>query len=530
MSHYTSLVKSAAAIDDAKDIMNSVYSENPKHWPNGLTAEHFDGGLYLVRKSASHEPVGFVGWQERNESNGKVGYYSVGIKPEYRRHGFAKEAVTKLIAEKSASVDIVRALVDSTNKPSMNLASKLSGLGIETKVTKSATHDDGAGLSWEEKHQASLEKNIMPKLLQMLETYGASGVGQGTARPEDLQRLLGEKYKVTSLPDGGGSNISLADIEEFRNHPFQAYARDLKELPPADILNHWEHLNDEQYHPKGNPLTRSYDDLISDEEVDIGDDLTNKVLDWKRSQVKKASVKQAGKLSALWDIISRAGKSPAGSNIIGGGLGTGTAAVENELILDDAPSALKHLNLALGALTGGSASNKLRQQSGILDPAKRKGLFQILNDSGITYKQLGLYGANKMHGLSKDVGGLSNQITEYAADASDRVATELEGAKANLEAEKVRLSGNMWKDIKDYAKENPWKTGLVGGGVGASVLGAYLYNALKKPNKAKPGVMTVEIPEGEVRDRFYTNLSRNMLFNDKGKDKKKKKTLALPNK
>ena len=42
--------------------------------------------------------------------------------------------------------------------------------------------------------------------------------------------------------------------------------------------------------------------------------------------------------------------------------------------------------------------------------------------------------------------------------------------------------------------------------------------------------MSVEIPEGKVRDRFYTNLSRNMLFQDKPKKLTKKQVLALENK
>ena len=82
------------------------------------------------------------------------------------------------------------------------------------------------------------------------------------------------------------------------------------------------------------------------------------------------------------------------------------------------------------------------------------------------------------------------------------------------------------KDFKDYANANDWVAPAVGA-TGASVLAAYLYNAMKKPNKPKPDVMTVEIPKGEVRDRFYTNLSRNMLFKDQ---KEKKKPLALANK
>lgn len=360
MSHYTDFVKSASSLSDAKNILNDIYNENPKHWPNGLTAEHFDGGLYLIRKSASHEPVGFVGWQERYEGLNKVGYYSIGIKPEFRRLGFAKEAVTKLLAEKASSVDVVKALVEQSNKPSIELASQLSN--VKTEVTKSAS---------------TIFKKFLPNLL----------------------------------------------------------------------------------------------------------------------------------------------KSRAGSQITGAAAGGAGAHAENEYILgDDASPALKKVNLILGTLTGGALGGKLRSQIGLSD-ANKKNVTQLLNESGLTYKQLGLLGTLGLTDVSKRFG-------DYTASAQDRVDTELAAAKANLQAENIRIKGNMWKDIKDYVKSNPMKSGIIGGGIGASVLGAYLYNALKKPNKPKPGVMTVEIPQGEVRDRFYTNLSRNMLFKDDKKKNKNQLTLA----
>lgn len=368
MAHYTDFVKSASSLSEAQTILSDIYNENPSHWPNGLTSQHFDGGLYLIRKSASHEPVGFVGWQERLEGMDKVGYYSIGIKPEYRRLGFAKEAVTKLLSEKSASVDVVKALVESTNKPSIALASKLDN--VHTEVTKSAS------------------------------------------------------------------------------------------------------------------ITKSSN-------------------------------------AFLRQLLTRVLKSPTTSQLAGAGTGAGAAHLENEYILgDDTNPTLKKINYVLGTLTGGLAGGKLRAQAG-LPASDKKGLFEILNSSGVVPKQLGLVASDQL-------AQLKGQVGDYTSSAQDRIDTELEAAKSKLEAENVRLKGNMWKDVKDYVSDNPVKSSLVGGGIGASVLGAYLYNALKKPNKPKPGVMTVEIPEGEVRDRFYTNLSRNMLFKDTKKDKKKK-TLALTN-
>src|SRR4029077_11951823 len=114
-----SRVSTVNGLQDAEHIMRRIYDEAPDHWPYGLSTRHFDGGLYLVREKHSSAPAGFVGWQERHELEPsrpetgararlvKVGYYSIGILPEYRRNGYAREAVSKLIQMKSAGVDRV---------------------------------------------------------------------------------------------------------------------------------------------------------------------------------------------------------------------------------------------------------------------------------------------------------------------------------------------------------------------------------------------------------------------------------------
>lgn len=156
-------VTSSSGLQEAKGLLRQIYDENPKHWPNGLTPDHFDGGLYLIREASTRKPIGFCGWQERDESvalnlhqlkeagsrldprwdnlfkslgcrHVKTGYYSIGILPEYRNNGFAKEALSKLIAMKSAGVDRVRALIMASNKPSLALA---DSLGVE-KLVKAA--------------------------------------------------------------------------------------------------------------------------------------------------------------------------------------------------------------------------------------------------------------------------------------------------------------------------------------------------------------------------------------------------------
>lgn len=126
-------------MDEAVQVMDRIYRERPDHWPYGLDPRGFDGGLYLIREKSTNKAAGFCGWQQRNELDGdrpiKVGYYSIGILPEHRRHGYAKQALQKLIAVKSAGVDCVRALIMSTNKPSLALADRL---GVE-KLVKQAS-------------------------------------------------------------------------------------------------------------------------------------------------------------------------------------------------------------------------------------------------------------------------------------------------------------------------------------------------------------------------------------------------------
>lgn len=110
-------------------MFDAVQKERPESWPHGIGFHLFDKSanenVYLVRHKQSSVPVGFVGWQERKEAGQRVGYYSVGIMPEFRGQHFAKEALTKLIRIKSAGVDAVKALVQKDNVASIGLAESI---------------------------------------------------------------------------------------------------------------------------------------------------------------------------------------------------------------------------------------------------------------------------------------------------------------------------------------------------------------------------------------------------------------------
>ncbi len=120
---------------ECEEIMSEIFKEDPSYWPYGLSiaghkcADHAD--VYMIREASTRRPIGFTGWQEfkkRKGKNGpfeKIGYYSIGILPEYRGHGLAKAAVARLLQEKAAGVDRVEAFIMPHNTPSMGLADAL---------------------------------------------------------------------------------------------------------------------------------------------------------------------------------------------------------------------------------------------------------------------------------------------------------------------------------------------------------------------------------------------------------------------
>lgn len=116
---------SAGAVT-CQQVMRRIYNEDPSYWPYGLDLAGHQS-VYLIKDAATHQPVGFVGWQVSREGYPlrKVGSYSIGILPEYRNQDFASEAVAKVLLEKAATVDEVRCYVMPHNKRSKGLAHKL---------------------------------------------------------------------------------------------------------------------------------------------------------------------------------------------------------------------------------------------------------------------------------------------------------------------------------------------------------------------------------------------------------------------
>jgi RimJ/RimL family protein N-acetyltransferase len=144
-------VEKAASADEpnvkiASDILEKIYQESPWKWPHGLTLPHHDD-LYIIRKQANDEPIGFVGWQVRDRLDGRVGHYTIGVLPEYRNERYGREAVSSLLEKKSAEVDKVEALIVEGNKESEHLA---KAVGVDHKtLEKTASPGGAAAKGWE---------------------------------------------------------------------------------------------------------------------------------------------------------------------------------------------------------------------------------------------------------------------------------------------------------------------------------------------------------------------------------------------
>ena len=110
---------------DITDTLDRIYKDSPQWWPYGLRRDMLDDAHAIVKRGTD-EQVGFAGWQFRHEADGqKVGYYAIGLLPEFRGKGYAKAALKQLFANKPQDVSAVRAFIVPGNAPSEGLAASL---------------------------------------------------------------------------------------------------------------------------------------------------------------------------------------------------------------------------------------------------------------------------------------------------------------------------------------------------------------------------------------------------------------------
>lgn len=172
-------------LQDTERVMRAIYEESPSFWPYGLDVAGYDD-LYMVTKKGSDEPVGFVGWQVIHKDMQKVGYYSMGILPQYRRNGFAKKAVSILLEKKAKEVDSVRALIMENNQPSINLAKEL---GAHIEIKSQADFHKAASISAGGKAAGKISKKLLGTSILGGTLLGGPGVDYGFHGDEEGYRV-----------------------------------------------------------------------------------------------------------------------------------------------------------------------------------------------------------------------------------------------------------------------------------------------------------------------------------------------------
>lgn len=126
-----------SGLKEVQDVLQTIRKENPSYWPHGLSVGHHNAGLWLIREASTSKPVGFTGFQVFPEGLKRIGYYTVGVLPQYRQMGIAKKAVQRLCAEKANEFDEIRAYIADHNMPSRALASSLH-IPVELMTSKTA--------------------------------------------------------------------------------------------------------------------------------------------------------------------------------------------------------------------------------------------------------------------------------------------------------------------------------------------------------------------------------------------------------
>ena len=235
--------------DTVLRIMEQIYSEDRSKWPYGLNPDGFDGGLYLIREKRAHVPVGFAGFQIRNELAGstpiKVGYYSIGILPEYRKQGLGKAAVAQLLAKKASLVDCVRALIVEGNTPSLRLAAALevpvllkraargdmmikflSGLAAHPEVA------ERAGLTGFASGAADYGRNL---LMNRAEAVGQVAKTPQNALLNSLTATLMRKFRAARGPATLAQRSSKLLMDQRHENAFHAYVNDAFKNPASSL-------------------------------------------------------------------------------------------------------------------------------------------------------------------------------------------------------------------------------------------------------------------------------------------------------
>ena len=447
-------------------VFRTLYAEHPEHWGNGLSFNNFSPAngesVYLVRTKEASIPIGFVGWQNRHECGKNIGYYSVGLLPEFRGQGYAKAAVAKIIAEKSAGVDEVRALIHHSNTASLHLA---AALGVPVTKSASAMFPNVNTAANKTQEAAKSVSDTAERVNQFMDR--AQGVGQTLG-------LAGAGGGLGYLAaDAGLDDTIPGDPKHMRN-------KRLKLL--AGLL--------------GTGLGVGVDQLLKN----------------KMNKQAAALLARAGKVVGPKILAMLKNKGVQ----IGGGAaaGAGLSAYENEKLFPEADTKLKAINILSGALTGaalpshpvGASTALTGKQMGLL------GLDTYMKDAPVRQNI-----ANTQLDASK---------AQLASAQAARETAGTEQSTAKMLMEKARNLSNTDKALYGVAGAGLLGAGIYGanslfGGKKKAPASGSVASGQGK-NKA-PGKIRFDIPSDAMPPEFFQGL---MKAEESGKGRAKYACLA----
>ena len=113
--------------DELDLLFDAIFNEDKKYWPNGLNKGLYNGleDKINLLKDKDNKLIGFSAIQIRGKKNPKKAYYSIGILPEYRGHGYASKAMLDILNTTKNKDLIHYYTVHKDNIPSLKLYDKL---------------------------------------------------------------------------------------------------------------------------------------------------------------------------------------------------------------------------------------------------------------------------------------------------------------------------------------------------------------------------------------------------------------------
>jgi hypothetical protein len=526
--------------------MQEIYREDPSYWPHGLRVVGHDD-LYLIREKAASNPVGFVGFQKIPESNGDlIGYYTIGILPQFRKQGFAKEAIETMLKEKHAEVKEVRAMVMSHNTPSRELADALN-IPMKIKAATTELAKDLANRAIESEKQDLRDKEEKDKELvntalddrerELKLQEQQIKIQEHSYKEQDrLDKIQDkeEKKQEKQLKQVADARKAMEEQqkqqaeEEARMQEEEAQRAEEEE---QQILMEKEDMNSRlpaSLQPNGNGAGGGGIKITGGGDFYSGPGINNMQISKEEPTMSsQTSTPKTANCGAFVDSVLQKQAGPTKAEvaqsvigaIFGGSAGYGeseaTAKTWDQLTGGESEALpfTQWLNTALGALAGGAAPRVGKDK---VDSAKFLTQAWVPKSLAIGGTDVGLRYAGGQAALSEKALEAARQKVEAAKQEVEAGKQQLEAARIGTEAAKsqgeaAESIAGAGKDVSNALKALVGLGGAAGLTYGGYKLYEHINKMLKKKNRKPKGDVTVKGKPSRKRHKVKIDVPAEAL-------------------